>query len=94
MEAYRAPTGTTAGASGNGHGRGQLRAQARHNVRTGRVSGLGRQGRGQNSSSDLKCVRGREGADGGRGLPGARSKQLRHSVITYTRFVSCNIQWI
>jgi hypothetical protein len=24
----------------------------------------------------------------------ALAKQLRHSVITYTRFVSCNIHWI
>jgi hypothetical protein len=24
----------------------------------------------------------------------ALAEQLRHSVITYTRFVSCNIQWI
>jgi hypothetical protein len=67
-EACRAPT-TTAGASGNGHGRGQLRARTTHGVRTGRVSG-----RGQNSGENLKCVHGREGTSGGRGLPGARSK--------------------
>jgi hypothetical protein len=56
------------GASGNGHGCGQLWAQATDKARTGRVSGRGRLG------VDLKCVRGREGADGRRGLPGARSK--------------------
>jgi hypothetical protein len=54
MEACPAPTGTTVGASGNGHGRGQLRARATHGVLTRRVSG-----RGQNSGADLKCVRGR-----------------------------------
>jgi hypothetical protein len=59
-EACRAPTGTTAGVSGNGHGRGQFRARATHGARMGRVSG-----HGQNSGADLKTkVRARTGGRG------------------------------
>jgi hypothetical protein len=69
------------GANRNNYGRKRERARAQtasgaSHTRGANGSSLWARttGRGQNSGADLKCVRRREGADGGRRLPGARSK--------------------
>jgi hypothetical protein len=89
-EARQARIGTTAGASGNGHGRGQLGREL-HTVRE-RVKSLGMDVRARTEFGHGREVRARTvGADGGRGLPGACSK---HSIGRTTATFCDHLQQI